>query len=98
MVNKSMDMTECIIKLDEMNVKLSFLAGIANTCGAAFEDEKSISILDNKSIQGAFYSINRQTEVITEELEAVIRELMETNKIVMKELMNRSGCEDHCDK
>ena len=83
MDKKNIHIDECLMLLEDMRLRMDFLAATANTCGAAFEDEKSLSILSHESIQGAFYGINKQAEDISNDFDIVIRNLMEHVNIII---------------
>lgn len=71
-----MKIDDCLSGLEDLCLEMEFLAAIAQTCGAAFEDEKSLSIISNIDIQGSFYGINRKIIDMEEELSKIIRTLM----------------------
>ena len=66
-------------------MRMDFLASNAHTCGAAFENEDSTSIVDNKSIQETFYCINRQASDMSDKLEEVIKNLLEVHGMCIQE-------------
>ena len=82
---KSVNINICLKELEELKLRMDFLASSANTCGAAFEKEDSISIIDNKSIQESFYCINRQASDMSDKLESVIGDLLKVHNMCIQE-------------
>ena len=82
---KSVNINICLKELEELRLRIDFLASTANTCGAAFEKEDSTSIIDNRSIQETFYCINRQASDMSDKLESVIGDLLKVHNMCIQE-------------
>lgn len=78
-------------KLEELKLRTDFLSSTANICGAAFDKEDSMSILDHKSIQETFFSINRQTADMSEQLEDIINNLLDIHGMCIQESRSKNN-------
>ena len=77
---KNITIDGCVYRIEDIILKMSFLAATAHTCGTAFEDPGAFSLVKRTSILGTFYGISKQIEDMEKELDDVLKDILECNK------------------